>query len=448
MLSRVWTAAVVAHDERRGTNNAGPIAQTCSDAHLEARRRALELLLHGSGFDTHQAVTINRLYRRVERWTDVLVGGLWPWPAAREFAVDAQRAEDFAIDLADQSQRPGGGNAWRLTLSSLRNAFQTGLCPLAANPTANARVTASILGCFPADLFDSTGVIRSPWMLRLAANASDAQGLITDLLESSPPISRSDAAALVATATGLNAQIAARLPVDFLLDRFGHVARGMVARADERAAGHLRKADATCRAAQLLEFFRRQVTHDRQVFGRRTEILPKGQEITAGIEQVSQRVEQLGACFAQPEHQAALGFDRRVELFDAAKQFERPAIDALAAPHLAIEPRHGLGVVVENFGRGGDHALDGARLADEVGREHFDRRAGRFAHRQHRAIKMFGAAVSEVVARDGGDHDMLQSQPARPLRPRARARRSQSPRSSPWGPSKSRRVACRRCPES
>jgi hypothetical protein len=69
-----------------------------------------------------------------------------------------------------------------LTLVALRNAFQAGVSPLAANADGNARITASILGCFPADLFDSTGLFQSLWMLRLSANASDAQGLISELL--------------------------------------------------------------------------------------------------------------------------------------------------------------------------------------------------------------------------------------------------------------------------
>ena len=54
----------------------------------------------------------------------------------------------------------------------------------AANPDANARVTAAVLGCFPGELFDSTGLLKSVWMMRLAATATDAQGLISDLLAS------------------------------------------------------------------------------------------------------------------------------------------------------------------------------------------------------------------------------------------------------------------------
>jgi hypothetical protein len=186
MLTRVWTAVLVARDRAVEANLAEPIARNVLATHMEARHRALALLVHGHGISTRQAVSLNRLRRRAERWTDVLIGGLLHAGDVREFAIDPERAEDFATDLARHRHEPGGRHAWRLTLVSLRNAFQNGFAPRAANPDANARITASILGCFPSDSFDATGIFQSLWMMRLSANASDAQGLIEDLLQSGP----------------------------------------------------------------------------------------------------------------------------------------------------------------------------------------------------------------------------------------------------------------------
>lgn len=61
---------------------------------------------------------------------------------------------------------------------------------MAANPDANARITASILGCFPAELFDSTGMFHSLWMVRLTTTASDAQGMLDELLQGELPAER------------------------------------------------------------------------------------------------------------------------------------------------------------------------------------------------------------------------------------------------------------------
>jgi hypothetical protein len=183
MLARVWTAVLVARDRRWKTDETEIVARNVLDSHLEVRRRALALLLDWNGLGTAQATAINRLRRRAERWTDVLLGGLMHLGDVSEFAFDAERAADFALDLADRRGGPGGRQAWRLTLVSLRSTFLTCLSPLAANPDSNARITASVLGCFQGELFDSTGLFQSLWMMRLAANASDAQGMISELLK-------------------------------------------------------------------------------------------------------------------------------------------------------------------------------------------------------------------------------------------------------------------------
>jgi hypothetical protein len=187
ILTRVWTAVLVACDRRSGVHQAEPIARSVLASHEEARGRAMALLVHGGGLGVKQAASVNRLRRRAERWSDVLIGGLLNLCDVREFAIDPRRAEDFAIDLAQQRGSASGDQAWRLTLVSMRNAFQSGMSVIAANPDANARITASVLSCFPADLFDSTGVFHSLWMTRLAAHASDAQGLISELLQPTLP---------------------------------------------------------------------------------------------------------------------------------------------------------------------------------------------------------------------------------------------------------------------
>lgn len=187
MLTRVWTTLLVARDRRFRSGVDEPLARSVFQSQMEVRQRALKLLLHDCCLGTTAATSINRLRRRAERWSDVLVGGLQVGEQLTEFAVDEHRARDFAEALSDRRQQPGGRHAWRMTLISLRTAFAKGVCPLAANPDGNARVTASILGCLPGELFDATGPLQSLWMTRLAAVTSDTQGLISDWLNVSAP---------------------------------------------------------------------------------------------------------------------------------------------------------------------------------------------------------------------------------------------------------------------
>ncbi len=182
VLTRVWTAVISAHDRHRGTDEAEPIARSVLIGHLEARHRVLTLLVGGPSIGAEEAVKLNRLRRRTERWTDLLIGYLAGLDDVSEFAVDPYRARDFAEDLRYQSRLKGGRFAWPLLLASLRAAFKQGLGPTSPNEDLNAQIAVSILSCFRSELFDSTGLFQSLWLKRLTYVSDDAQGMIEDLL--------------------------------------------------------------------------------------------------------------------------------------------------------------------------------------------------------------------------------------------------------------------------
>lgn len=181
-LSRVWTAVMCAYDRRRGTDVAEPIVRSVMIGHLEARHRVLTLLVQGPGIDSEEAVKLNRLRRRTERWTDMLIGYLAGLDDVSEFAIDPDRAKDFADDLRYQGQLEGGRHAWPLVLASLRAAFGLGLAPVSPNADLNSAIATAILACFPSELFDATGLFRSLWLARLSSYTADAEGMIESLL--------------------------------------------------------------------------------------------------------------------------------------------------------------------------------------------------------------------------------------------------------------------------
>lgn len=182
VLTRVWTAVLCAYDRYHGSGDGEAIARSVLIGHLEARHRVLTLLVRGPGIDAESAVKLNHLRRRTERWTDLLVGYLTGLHDVSEFASDPARAKDFAEDLRYRSNLEGGRQAWPLVLSSLRAAFGAGLCATSPNADLNAKIASSILSCFQPELFDSTGLFRSLWMVRLSNVTDDAQGMVDDLL--------------------------------------------------------------------------------------------------------------------------------------------------------------------------------------------------------------------------------------------------------------------------
>lgn len=187
MLTRVWTAVLCAYDRRRGTDEVAPVARSVMIGQMEARHRVLTLMVRAPGIDADAGMKLNRLRTRVERWTDLLIGHLMGLDDVSEFAFDPQRAKDFAEDMRCRGSLSGGRQAWPLMMASLRAAFQQNLASQSPNAELNARIAATILGCFSTDLFDSTGLLRSLWLMRMTNIAEDTQCKIDELLRLESP---------------------------------------------------------------------------------------------------------------------------------------------------------------------------------------------------------------------------------------------------------------------
>src|SRR3954452_7220592 len=82
-----------------------------------------------------------------------------------------------------------------------------------------------------------------------------------------------------------------------------------------------------------------------------------------------------------------------------------------ARPHLAIEPRHGFEIVVEDIRLGRDDHLDRTVLAQKIRYQHLNRRGRRGgADRGNSQSEMPGTAVVEIVTIDRGHDDMLKAE--------------------------------------
>jgi hypothetical protein len=197
ILTRVWTATMCAYDRQRGTDLVEPIVRSVLIGHMEARHRVLLLLVHAAGLDVDEAIRLNQLRARTERWTDFLVGHLSGLYDIGEFAHDPDRAKDFCDDLTEQSRERGGRHVWPLALASLRAAFQKTLVPHSPNADLNAEIATSVIACFPPEVFDSTGLLQSTWISRMSNTTTEAEGRIEALLASSarpshPTVNRCD----------------------------------------------------------------------------------------------------------------------------------------------------------------------------------------------------------------------------------------------------------------
>lgn len=193
VLTRVWAALMSAFDERHGQSENAPVAESVLTGHAEARHGALTLLVQGPGVASRDALALNQLRRRAERWTDLLVGHICLEHDVSRFAPNLETAREFAADLRHHQAWSADQQAWSIVLASLRAAFRQKISSAPSpNGDLNRQIAAGVLGCLPPELFDATGLVQSLWMTRISRAADDAQGLISAMFapEPCPAVSR------------------------------------------------------------------------------------------------------------------------------------------------------------------------------------------------------------------------------------------------------------------
>lgn len=182
VLTRVWSAAVLAHDLYHQTDEMHGLAHSVHVSHLEAKNRAFRMMLRGQAADESAFDRMNALRRRMERWTDLFLGQL-PEPAqASTFAFDKNRVKDFH---SDQQETAGArvATAQRILAASFSTDLLRNQIAYAANPELNQEVAAGVLACFPADRFDDRGLPKSTRMIWLEKSHRDTQMLVDHLCE-------------------------------------------------------------------------------------------------------------------------------------------------------------------------------------------------------------------------------------------------------------------------
>ncbi len=163
MLTRVWGAVLTARDLRQGTRHAKPIARSVLAAHQQCRVSVLRLLVNSKVFPVERLAELDRTRRRVERWTDVLVGPL----VARygeelaDFAFDKRRAHDFGADQSNARFQATSQPGWSFLMAGLRSAFPGEVGSSVSTKDPTLPILRSVLASFPEDAFGSEGPIKS-----------------------------------------------------------------------------------------------------------------------------------------------------------------------------------------------------------------------------------------------------------------------------------------------
>ena len=180
MLTRVWSATMVAHDIRFASNELTGIAHSIHIGHLESKNRAMRLLLENESVDSEMFERVNSLRRKIERWTDLLLGQLPDTTAGQRFAFQANRVKDYAEENLDSTEKEF---ATRRVLYAAALGEDLGHFTNrnAANPDINRKIVGGLLACFSSDRFDSLGMPKSVQLMWMEKSTDETEMLINSL---------------------------------------------------------------------------------------------------------------------------------------------------------------------------------------------------------------------------------------------------------------------------
>lgn len=173
VLSRAVGAITAAHDAKHERVEAGPIGRNAFEGHVEAISRAHTLASAWWPRDSPKARRLRSLSTRTNRWSDALLAHVGKDASIDRFASDVKRLHAFRVD------RRAHGGPRRSSISALftvtlRLAFASATTP-SLNEDLNRRIGGSALALFGPHAFDSFGLPRSAWMIRLERSAEETE---------------------------------------------------------------------------------------------------------------------------------------------------------------------------------------------------------------------------------------------------------------------------------
>lgn len=187
ILTRVWAATLTALDMNRGVESASPIARHTLNGHDEARNRAMSLMVNSLQVPLGRLSQVDRIRRKSERWSDLLIGHLVLNFQLDEFAFEVDRAVEFGQSQMREILRANDEPVWEFVLTGVRLAFKSLPDETPPSDAWNRGIVRQVLGSFPADCFDEFGQFKTIRRSRVERSAERSDRLAESLQHLSPP---------------------------------------------------------------------------------------------------------------------------------------------------------------------------------------------------------------------------------------------------------------------
>lgn len=195
LLTRVWSTVLLEFSHRTGDRAYVGIANGTFVGHVEARNRAIQLLIRCQGIQPKHVARLNRLRNRIERWTDLWLGFMDVSDKRNRFAFEPARVLDFQFDSErveanERLNEVNEADEAQMMLSSFTSTLNLESVNNPANPDLNREIASNIVCSIPTNQFDILDMPEETWMLKIEKSHKDVQSLISQLIsqETSAPI--------------------------------------------------------------------------------------------------------------------------------------------------------------------------------------------------------------------------------------------------------------------
>ena len=183
LLSRVWSTVLLGIDQQTGRDDLSRVARNAVSGLLQVRHGVMSRLLQQPESLSKHVAEIERVRRRCDRWTDLLIGNLAGSRDLFEFAFEVERARDFATESMEYDPSTGPHPVEHLVAAGLRMAFIGQLPDTPLAEPAYLRLVQSILGALPQEAFHRDGSLRSVLERRVSSRALRDEPLPAALLD-------------------------------------------------------------------------------------------------------------------------------------------------------------------------------------------------------------------------------------------------------------------------
>ena len=180
LLTRTWTAVATAIDRQNGERELEPYASSVFVGHLEARQRCLRLLLGNGELTSSQAVELNGIRSRAERWSDLLLSYLSEQINVERWACDVERVQDFSPST---TQLRDSQAAVPLITASMTSSLFGDVATPCLHPDLNQRIADSLMTAFGPDVFDAVDNFQCLWKKRLSDRSVEIGVMLRDLVD-------------------------------------------------------------------------------------------------------------------------------------------------------------------------------------------------------------------------------------------------------------------------